>query len=698
MRSAALPVHRHALPQLVVDGVLVALAYFLAFWLRFAGHPWGTHIRYHDNLGAVVKIGYDHRYRLLFTHTCWWVVILVLAALMLFGQYARLWRFVGQRDYEAVLKGVVLATLAAVTLIALIHPVTVAAGLSRSPGGAWVAAGTTNVYLPASVIALFLLLSMALLLGARFAVQLVTDGRVRLFGADAGAREVLIVGGGEGGRLVVRELLRNKSLGLRPVGFLDDDPSKQKIKDEHGLRVLGTTQEGDLARVLDDTEPDEVVIAIPSAPGVLRARVVTACRQRGIPVRTTPTVFELLRDGSGRLDQITRQLREIRLEDVLGREPVSEVLDGASDYLRGQVVMVTGAGGSIGAELSRQIARVGPHRLVLLDHAEDNLFEIHRELEEERHVRTSVAVVADCKEEERMREVLAEYRPAVVFHAAAYKHVAMMERNPVEAIRNNALGTRLVARLCGELRVASFVLVSTDKAVAPATVMGASKALAEWAVEGEAATHPQTRYATVRFGNVLGSSGSVVPIFRRQIESGGPVTVTDSRMTRFFMTIPEAVQLILRAGSLQDGSGEVFVLDMGQPVRIMDLAREMITLSGLRPDEDIAIVEVGARSGEKFSEDLFNHAYETAEPTTQERVLRARHAHLDPDWVQQIFAEIDLLVLAGQTSTLALRVAELSSLRVTRSQGDPVGDPTPPDAAGSRGSRAIGSEGGGGAP
>ena len=229
IRSAALPVHRHALPQLVVDGVLVALAYFLAFWLRFAGHPWGTHIRYRDPSGALVKVGYDHRYRLLFTHTSWWVVILVLAALMVFGQYARLWRFVGQRDYEAVLKGVVLATLVAVTLIALIHPVTVANGLYGSSGH-WYAAGTTNVYLPASVIALFLLLAMALLIGARFAVQLVTDGRVRVFGADAGAREVLIVGGGEGGRLVVRELLRNKSLGLRPVGFLDDDPAKRRSR------------------------------------------------------------------------------------------------------------------------------------------------------------------------------------------------------------------------------------------------------------------------------------------------------------------------------------------------------------------------------------------------------------------------------------------------------------------------------------
>ena len=691
IRSAAIPVHRHALPQLVVDGVLVALAYLLAFWLRFAGHPWGTQIRYHPRAPLLghVHVGYDHRYRLLFTHTCWWVVILVLVALTIFGQYERLWRFVGQRDYEAVVKGVVLATLVAVTLIALIQPVTVADGLAGYPGD-WVARGTTNVYLPASVIALFLLLAIGLLIGARFAVQLIIDGRVRGFGADAGAREVLIIGGGEGGRLVVRELLRNKSLRLRPVGFLDDDPAKLKSKDEHGLRVLGTTSEEDLTRVLDDTEPDEVVIAIPSAPGVLRARVVTACRHRGIPVRTTPTVFELLRDGSGRLDQITRQLREIRLEDVLGREPVTDQLDSASDYLRGQVVMVTGAGGSIGAELCRQIARVGPHRLVLVDHAEDNLFEIQRELEEERHVRTAVPVVADCKEQERMREVLAAYRPAVVFHAAAYKHVAMMEQNPVEAIRNNALGTQLVARLCGELHVAGFVLVSTDKAVEPATVMGASKAMAEWAVEAAAATYPETRYATVRFGNVLGSSGSVVPIFHRQIEAGGPVTVTDGRMTRFFMTIPEAVQLILRAGSLQGASGDVYVLDMGQPVRIMDLAREMITLSGLRPDEDIAIVEVGARSGEKFSEELFNRAYETAEPTARERIQRAAHEPLDPDWVQGIFAEIELLMLAGETSTLAQRVAELSGQRVAR-------DLQAPEDAPLRSTHATG-EGAGDAP
>jgi FlaA1/EpsC-like NDP-sugar epimerase len=382
-------------------------------------------------------------------------------------------------------------------------------------------------------------------------------------------------------------------------------------------------------------------------------------------------VFELLRDGSGQL-QVSRQLREVRVEDMLGREPVREELERVGAYLRGQTVLVTGAGGSIGSELCRQIARVGPRRLVLVDHAEDNLFEIQRELEEDRHVRTAVPVLADCKEEERMREVLAEHRPAVVFHAAAYKHVAMMESNPVEAVRNNALATRLVARIAGELGVTNFVLVSTDKAVKPATVMGASKALAEWAVEAEAVKHPSTRYATVRFGNVLGSSGSVVPIFRRQIAAGGPVTVTDERMTRYFMTIPEAVQLIIRAGSVGNRSGDIFVLEMGEPVKIIDLAADMIRLSGLEPERDIAVQIVGARSGEKFSEELFG-THETPQPTPAQRILRAEHDALDPAWVQQTFADINLLVLEGDAAALAKHVAELSAQRVTRNAGDGAG-------------------------
>ena len=322
---------------------------------------------------------------------------------------------------------------------------------------------------------------------------------------------------------------------------------------------------------------------------------------------------------------------------------------------------MTGAGGSIGAELCRQIARVGPRRLVLVDHAEDNLFAIMRELEEDRHVRGAIPMLADCREEERMREVFAEHRPTAVFHAAAYKHVGLMEANPVEAVRNNALATRITAHVAGEHGVGTFVLVSTDKAVSPATVMGASKALAEWAVEAAGAHHPDTRYATVRFGNVLGSSGSVVTIFRRQIAAGGPVTVTDRRMTRYFMTIPEAVQLIIRSGSLGQG-GEVFVLEMGEPVGIIDLARDMIRLSGLEPDRDIAIEVVGRRPGEKLHEELFN-PFERPQPTGAEKILLAEREPLDPRWVDETFDQVNVLVLEGDAAGLAAKVAELSSAR-----------------------------------
>jgi FlaA1/EpsC-like NDP-sugar epimerase len=641
MRSAAFPVHRHALPQLVLDGVLAALAYFLAYWLRFENKAWG----------------HDHRYAHLFAQSWWWVVIITLVALTAFGQYQRLWTFVGQRDYEAVLKAVLLATLVILGVMTLFHPVD-ATVVRRHE-----VIGRSALNLPGSIVALFFLLTAGMLIAARFAVQFITDGRVRNPTVGKNARQVLVVGGGEGGRLVVRELMRNPQLNLRPVGFLDDDPRKLRTKDEHGLKVLGSTSTADLERVLDEVEPDEVVIAIPSASGELRGRVVIACRGRGIPVRTTPTVFELLRDGQGQV-RVTRQLREVRVEDILGREPVREQLEQVSAYLRDQVVLVTGAGGSIGSELCRQIARIGPRRLVLVDHAEDNLFEIQRELEDERHVRTAIPVVADCKEQERMREVIGEHRPAVIFHAAAYKHVGMMESNPVEAVRNNALATRLMARIAGELSVQTFVLISTDKAVAPKTVMGASKALAEWAVEGQAAEFPQTRYATVRFGNVLGSSGSVVPIFRRQIAAGGPVTVTDERMKRFFMTIPEAVQLVIRAGSLGDSSGEVYVLEMGQAVSILDLAKQMIRLSGLEPDRDIAIEITGARPGEKFNEELFD-VHERVQPTPAPRIMRADHDPLDPAWVRQIFDDLNLLVLEGDASALAQRVFELSGARVT---------------------------------
>ncbi len=636
IRSAALPLHRHSLPQLAVDGVLVALAYYLAFQLRFDSGP---------------PVQYAH----LREDTIWWVLLGSLPVLVLSRVYQRRWRYAGQRDYEAVVRAVVVIVLLTVVAIEVLRPV------HRYPHRSTVA-----VVLPNGVIVLFALLSLVFLVGVRAIARSVYERRpLAAFRGRKGERTVLIAGAGDGGRMVVREIMRNRELGLLPVGFLDDDPRKRSLRID-GVRVRGNT-EGDLPRILDDAEPDEVIIAIPSAPGSTRARIVRECRARAIPVRTLPTVFELLQTRGA----LARQMREVRVEDVLGREPVHMELERVGAYLAGETVLVTGAGGSIGSELCRQIARVEPHRIVLVDHAEDNLFSIQRELEDERHVPPSMlaAVLADCKEEERMREVFAAHRPTIVFHAAAYKHVGLMEANPVEAVRNNAIGTRVVAHVAGELAARRFVLVSTDKAVAPATVMGASKALAEFALDAATARWAGTRYNAVRFGNVLGSSGSVVPIFRRQIERGGPVTVTDERMTRYFMTIPEAVQLIIRSGSLASAqapveprSAAVFVLDMGEPVRIIELARAMIDLSGLDPDRDIDIEIVGRRPGEKLGEELFN-SYERPRATAAEKILLAERQPLAVEAVESIFAEIGLLVLEGDAAGLAAKVSELAAAR-----------------------------------
>jgi len=627
VRRAAFPLHRHSLPQVAVDAVLVAVSVLLAYRLRF---DTDIPVRYEDLLRATLlpTVGMS---------------VIVFAA---FRLYEKWWRYTGQRDYVQIVQALIVATLAMAAYAVVLHPVTQPSRVG----------GEVTVSVPPGVLAFFFLLSLFLVGGARFVAHAVYERPLRGFRAKADARRILIVGAGDGGRLVLREIMRNPELGLNPVGFVDDDPLKRRQRVD-GVRVLGTTEA--LVDILDEVEPDEVTIAIPSAPGTLRSKVVRACRERGIPVRTLPTVFELLRGGAN----VVRQVREVQVEDVLGREPVRMDVDRVGRYLEGKVVMVTGAGGSIGSELCRQIARVAPRRLVLVDHAEDNLFAIQRELEDDRHVHPSTlaAVLADCKEGERMREVFAEQRPRFVFHAAAYKHVGLMELNPVEAVRNNALATRLLAQVAGEHAVERFLLVSTDKAVQPATVMGASKALAEFAIEEAEQRWPGTRFTAVRFGNVLGSSGSVVPIFRRQIARGGPVTITDERMQRYFMTIPEAVQLIIRAGSLGAG-GEVFVLDMGEPVRIMDLARAMIELSGLEADQDIAIEIVGRRPGEKLDEALFN-PYERVQPTPAEKISRAERDGLDSGVVAAMFDQIQLLVLEGDAAGLAAKVAQLSSVR-----------------------------------
>src|SRR5215203_3451743 len=415
-RLAALPVHRHSLPQIVVDAGLAALAYFLAYRLRF-------------------DEGVPTDYQQLFENTISFVVIGSVAIFAGFGLYRHWMRYSSQREYLRIVQAVVAAVLALVAYVAAVKPKEIFVGYPR---------GFVPVPLPASVPIIYGLLLLVFLGAVRYVVHLYFERPLGGFRARRGARSVLIVGAGDGGRLLLREIMRNPELGMRPVGFIDDDPRKQGARIDRGLEVLGGTNE--LGRVLDDVEPQEVLIAIPSAPGTMRARVVAACRERGVPVRTMPTVFELLQTG-GRL---MRQVREVKVEDVLGREPVRMDLDRVGEYLTGRVVLVTGAGGSIGAELCRQIAHVGPSRLILLDHAEDNLFEIRRELVEDRHVLNTVAVLADCKEGERMREVFAEHRPAVVFHAAAYKHVHLMEENPVEAVRNNALATRVMCQVAGE--------------------------------------------------------------------------------------------------------------------------------------------------------------------------------------------------------------------------------------------------------
>jgi FlaA1/EpsC-like NDP-sugar epimerase len=624
LRSAAFPIHRHALPQVALDAGLVALAYYLAYRLRFDG---GVPPVYHD----------------LFLRTIAFAVIGSLACFAVAGMYRHWMRYSSQREYLKIAEGVVLAVLALVAYVTVVQPKLVTAPT-----------GFVSLGVPSGVLVLFGLLSGAFLTGTRFLVHLVYQRPLRGFRASRDARSVVIVGAGNGGYLLLSELIKNPELGYRPVGFVDDDPRKQGMR-VAGVEVLGTTEQ--LPEVLEDVEPNEVLIAVPSASGAMRARVVTACRERGVAVRTMPTVFELLLNG-GRL---TRQLREVRDVDVLGRDPVKMEVELVGGYLTGECVLVTGAGGSIGAELCRQIARVGPSRLVLVDHSEANLFEIERELVEDRHFLATAAVLADVKDEERIREVFAQHRPAVVFHAAAYKHVALMEANPVEAVRNNAIATRQLTRIAGDYGTRTFVLVSTDKAVAPATVMGASKALAEWAVEAAEARYDDTAFCAVRFGNVLGSSGSVVPIFRRQIAAGGPVTVTDPEMTRYFMTIPEAVQLVIRSGSLAQG-GEVFALEMGEPVRILDLAEQMIRFSGLVPERDIAIDVIGRRPGEKLHEQLFN-SYERSEPTPAKKIMRAARPAVDPEWVEYVFDRISLLVAEGDATGLAAAVAELAGGR-----------------------------------
>ncbi len=449
---------------------------------------------------------------------------------------------------------------------------------------------------PRSALGIDWLLSLVLIGGSRFALRILAEQSNTTRATHREAKRVLIIGAGDAGALVVRELKKPSQLNLLPIGFLDDDPAKQNHQ-IYGVSVIGKVNK--LSGILETQQVDEVIIAIPSAPGNIIRLVNDECRKKGIPSRTMPGIYELI---GGKVS--VNRLREVDITDLLRREPVRVNDEKVGQSLEGKRILVTGAGGSIGRELSRQIARRNPAELVLLGHGENSIFEILLELQSNYPSLKLIPIIADVRNAQRLVSVFSAHQPQIVFHAAAHKHVSLMEANPVEAITNNVLGTRNIVQAAIDHNIERFVLISTDKAVRPSSIYGATKRLAEMLVLDAARSHKRA-FTVVRFGNVLGSRGSIIPIFKNQIVNGGPITITHPDMTRFFMTIPEAVYLVLQASSMQNG-GEVFVLNMGQPVRILDLAEDLIKLSGLEPKKDIEIVFTGIRPGEKLTEELWD--------------------------------------------------------------------------------------------
>ena len=607
MRS---PINRHRFPQLAADLAIVVAAWWLAFRLRF---------------DEFLPVFYEQ-------YLSWELLGLVagikLAVFALFGFYNRWWRYVSTRDMWGAARGVVAASLVTFLVFSFfdVHPAEV-------PRTIWVIDG---------------LLTLAFVAGSRMLARTIIE-RPQSRSIVARGKEVILVGAGDAAQLMLKEMLRTPALGYTPIGLVDDDPRKRNMR-LHGIRVLGTSDE--LAHILRDRRPDEVLIAIPSASGEQRARIVEIARAESVAVKTLPGLHELI---AGDLD-LANQIRPVEVEDLLGREPVEVDVDAIASYVAGKTVLVTGAGGSIGSELCRQLARAEPQRIVMYDQAESALFEIERELVDERRFSACVPVLADVRDRRRLNEVFERYRPDVVFHAAAYKHVPLMEANPLVSVANNVIGTRNVADAAIAHRVERFVLISTDKALNPYSVYGQTKTLCEWIVgsHGERDDVP-TKFVAVRFGNVLNSAGSVIPLFRRQIERGGPVTVTDPEMTRFFMTIPEAVALVIQAGAI-GGRGRILVLDMGDPIRIVDLARNMIRLSGKEPDRDVEITYIGARPGEKIHEELFA-AGETWKPTVHPKIVALDVSPVDRAWLETQLDELESLVAQGETLELVGRLA-----------------------------------------
>lgn len=515
----------------------------------------------------------------------------------LFGLYRRLWAYASTRE-----------------LILISYAVTIASGILSVITIFFYSIRLIQPGLPRSILIIDWLLSIILIGGFRLALRLFSENRGGALSSDfkkGVVKKILIIGAGDAGALVVREMQKNPQLNLSPIGYLDDAPEKQK-QHIHGVRVVGTLS--DLGRVLGSRQVDEVIIAIPSAGGNVVRQISDICRLKGVAFRTMPGIFELI-GGSISVNR----LREVDITDLLRRQParLDNGLVGAS--LREKRILVTGAGGSIGRELSRQIALWEPSELVILGHGENSIFETLLELLNEHPTLSIHPIIADIRDQPRIKSLFETLKPQVVFHAAAHKHVPLMEVNVEDAITNNIIGTRNVVEAAVESKVERLVMISTDKAIRPINVMGATKRMAEMIVL-EAAQRFGATFSVVRFGNVLGSRGSVVPLFKNQIAKGGPITITHPEMTRYFMTIPEAVHLVLQAAAMGKG-GEVYLLNMGKPIRILDLAEDLIRLSGLEPGKDIEIVFTGIRPGEKLSEDLWEEGLHY-QPTNHSEVFR----------------------------------------------------------------------------
>ena len=594
--------------QFALDLLALALAFVLAYLLRFDF--------------AVPKPEFP---RAMLQLPC--VMAIQFATLMMAGIYTFIWRYVGMAEIRSFTSA---AVWSALVLVAM---------------RLWLPEPLQSLRAPLSVIVIDTMVAFCGILGLRVVRRLLyerfekrRESRNQL--AVERAR-VLLVGAGRAGVMTVREIAARGESELDVKGFVDDDPNKLGSV-IHGVKVLGSTR--DLQRLARELDIDQVVISIAQASREEFRRILDICEEVSLKVRVIPALYEILQ---GRVT--VSRIRDLEIEDLLGREPVELDEEEIEDFLNDKTVMVTGAGGSIGSELARQIARVQPSQLLLVERAEFALFNIDRELRQAFPDLSIASLVADVSDVPRMRRIFSTYRPEIIFHAAAHKHVPMMEHNSIEAVKNNVLATRLLGTLAGEYSVKVCVLISTDKAVRPTSVMGATKRIAELIMQDLDRSY-ETRYVAVRFGNVIGSAGSVIPIFREQIRSGGPVTVTHPDMVRYFMTIPEASQLVLQAGAI-GGGGEIFILDMGEPVRILDLAKEAITLSGLRPFEDIDIVFTGIRPGEKLFEEL-EIKEEQMSKTRHPKIFIGRIAAYPERELRRALERLQFLVRSGNEQEL----------------------------------------------